>query len=664
MPDKQGFVAASSRNLATTELNFLFELSADMLCIAGFDGYFKLLNPAWEKNLGYTRKELLSKPFVEFVHPDDRQATNDTAAFLAMGNEIHHFENRYRTKDGNYRWLAWTASVQKSQERIFASARDVTDLKVREDEYLLQIAALEAADNAILITNTAGIIEWVNPAFEKLTGYRPSEVVGESTRVLKSGRQNASVYKQLWQTINAGKVWSGDLVNQRKNGETYIEHMTITPVPNAQGEITHYVAIKQDVTAKILTTSKLKRAYEETENLLSSISLILIGIDQQDNITRWNAAAEQALGLAADDVLGKKLGSVNIQWNWTDVLAHIGACQNSKKMATWDDIRYKTRDGADGLLSVTINPVRYKRPASHGFILLAQDITAQRLLEGQLAQAQKLESVGQLAAGIAHEINTPIQFISDNIHFLKDAFDDLIAESAGQASAAADGHFSGNNSMEYSPVTGQAEDDDQLEFLRSEVPLAFESSFDGLQRVAAIIDAVRDFSHPGSKTQTLSNINDALAKTITVSTNKWKYVADVVTDFDPDLPLVNCFPGEINQVFLNIIVNAVDAISDVQGQNPGEKGKITISTRKNGANVKIGIRDTGSGIPESVQSDIFNPFFTTKEIGKGTGQGLSISHRVVVEMHGGTIRFETEKGKGTQFILEFPIAGLAETYAG
>ena len=401
---------------------------------------------------------------------------------------------------------------------------------------------------------------------------------------------------------------------------------------------------------------KLQRDYEETQNLLSSISLILIGVDNQDRITRWNEAAENIFGLKSEDVVGRPLTGLDIRWDWHNVLLRIASCNSQEGLAHWGDLPYTDQQGNEGLLSITVSPLRYNKTQYSGFLLLAKDITQKRLLEMQLAQARKLESIGQLAAGIAHEINTPIQFISDNIHFLKDTFSELLTHlEAGVSATATPSQVTSAAADLF--ASDEQDSDDQLDFLKSEIPHAFEACFDGVQRVSKIINAVRDFSHPGSEEMAPADVNEALEKTITVSHNRWKYVADVVTEFDEDLPRVMCFPDKMNQVYLNIIVNAADAIADKAQTGDGQKGTITITTQKVGKHARITFRDTGSGIPEAIEGEVFNPFFTTKELGKGTGQGLAISHNVVVEKHGGTISFESKPDKGTLFTIEIPIAG-------
>ncbi|HZQ45566.1 MAG TPA: ATP-binding protein [Verrucomicrobiae bacterium] len=277
-----------------------------------------------------------------------------------------------------------------------------------------------------------------------------------------------------------------------------------------------------------------------------------------------------------------------------------------------------------------------------------------KMMEVQLRHAQKLESIGQLAAGIAHEINTPTQYIGDNICFLQNWFDDLKgihAQYVKVMNAAKDGPVPAGLIEETEGLVERAD----VDFLLSEIPKAISQTLEGVNRVAKIVRAMKDFSHPGTGEKTPVDLNQALETTLTVARNEWKYVARVETDFDPTLPLVPCLPGELNQVMLNLIVNAAHAIADVVSEDCHARGVITASTRLCGEWVEIRIQDTGRGIPENIRHKIYDPFFTTKPVGKGTGQGLAIAHSVIVEQHGGTLDFKTELGVGTVFIIRLPL---------
>jgi signal transduction histidine kinase len=297
------------------------------------------------------------------------------------------------------------------------------------------------------------------------------------------------------------------------------------------------------------------------------------------------------------------------------------------------------------------------------------DVTDQRRLENELAQAQKLESVGRLAAGVAHEINTPVQFVSDSVHFVREAMDDLSAivdKYRELRTATQNPNQNAANVAAAAKAAEEAEDDADLDYILENAPVALDRARDGLGRVAAIVRSMKEFAHPDRKEMAQSDLNQAIASTLVIASNEYKYVADVETQF-ADIPLVNCYAGEINQVVLNLIVNAAHAISDVvKGASTNgapQKGLIRVSTRVLDDVVEIAISDSGKGIPVEVRSRIFDPFFTTKEVGRGTGQGLAIARNVVVDKHGGTLHFETETGKGTTFYIRLPVAGPASASA-
>ncbi len=274
--------------------------------------------------------------------------------------------------------------------------------------------------------------------------------------------------------------------------------------------------------------------------------------------------------------------------------------------------------------------------------------------QARLLQAHKLEAIGQLAAGIAHEINTPTQYVTDNVEFLSRAFERLcqlvvasreLLESAKQGAPPP-------------AVLARAEAslaNARIDYILAEAPKALQQSVDGLHRVANIVAAMKDFSHPSGGEKAPCDLNEAIASTVIVATNEWKYVAEVETDLDPNLPLVRCLRDEVNQVVLNLIVNGAHAIDAVVVGGSKGKGTIRIETTHDGGWAEIRVTDTGCGIPEKARDRVFDPFFTTKPVGKGTGQGLAIAYSVIVEKHRGEISFETELGRGTTFIVRLPV---------
>jgi PAS domain S-box-containing protein len=401
------------------------------------------------------------------------------------------------------------------------------------------------------------------------------------------------------------------------------------------------------------------RENQAREVLIRAIPSILIGLDENDAVIHWNGPAETAFGIRSGDAVCASFWECGIDWDWDAIQGAVAECRERSAPVAMDDFRFSGKSRTDGLLGLTLTPVRGDDGAPMGVLIVGKDVTERRMLERQLAQAHRLEGIGQLAAGVAHEINTPTQFIGDNVRFVAGAFQEM-EQVLGRFNELLEACRS--NSVTQELVFSVSEDcaPDKLEFLLTEVPGAIEHSLDGVRRVTEIVQGMRQLSHPGTEGMSPTDINRAVESTTTVARNEYKYVARLDLDLDPWIPQVQCNPGEINQVILNILINASHAVADaVQQRGDGSTGLITVQTRPDGEFVEIRISDTGTGIPLSVQGRIFDPFFTTKEVGKGTGQGLAIAH-TIIERHRGSIRFQTEEGVGTTFIIRLPIGASEE----
>ncbi len=318
------------------------------------------------------------------------------------------------------------------------------------------------------------------------------------------------------------------------------------------------------------------------------------------------------------------------------------------------DVEYRQMTAGSDALYVRAS-VSVHRLESDGSLVLrgiTVDVTHQKNLEMELRQAQKLESVGRLAAGVAHEINTPVQFVSDSVRFVRDGVGDLerlIRAYADHRRLTAQGALTPEDDAALDRIVDEAD----LDYLTDHLPRALERSLDGLDRVAAIVRSMKEFAHPDETEMAPVDLNQALRATLVIALNEYTYVADVETDFG-DVPLVTCHGGDINQVLLNILVNAAHAIED-RGRGGEQRGRITVQTRRDGDAVVVKIGDTGNGVPDEIRSRIFDPFFTTKVVGRGTGQGLAIARSVVRDKHGGNLTFATEIGLGTVFTMRLPI---------
>jgi PAS domain S-box-containing protein len=396
-------------------------------------------------------------------------------------------------------------------------------------------------------------------------------------------------------------------------------------------------------------------ASDEKARILAAVDAFFICVDDKGVVTEWTAGAEEIFGIAARDAIGRPFQQLSIAWSWSEVIA-----AGNQARETLKDVRlHRVALGSAGkektFLKLTVSPLFNDRRIA--LILMGENITERVHLERDLTQAQKLESIGQLAAGVAHEINTPTQFIGDNVHFLSETFAELdrILQRHQDLLAAVKAQAVTPDLVESLEATATGSD---LPYLREEIPKALAAASEGITRIATIVQAMKQFAHPGRHEKAAVDLNAAIRSTVIVSRNEWKYIADLVTDLAPDLPLIPCLEGELNQVVLNLIVNASHAIADATSEIGG-RGTITISSLRAGDWVEIRVADTGTGIPEHIRDRIYDPFFTTKEVGKGTGQGLAIGRSVIVDKHGGTIAVETAMGKGSTFIIRLPLGDSA-----
>ena len=383
--------------------------------------------------------------------------------------------------------------------------------------------------------------------------------------------------------------------------------------------------------------------------IFESAAVGILSIDADGYIVDSNLTSMSMLGLTRDQLNGRKLASFFEQ----DAPASLGRPGASGARTAEHFYRHPAGRNAwfhttETLVTDACGTIRF------GTIIL-EDVTEQKHLEGTLRHAQKLEAVGRLAAGIAHEINTPIQFVNDNVHFMRDSFAAVVGlVECLKTEMAAHGD-------ELLARYRKAEEQADWEYLGDEFPKSISQTLDGLQRVATIVHSMKSFAHEDRGEQAPADLNAALASTLTVASHELKGIAVAVRDFG-ELPPVVCFRGDLNQVFLNLVVNAAHAISDVVGTT-GKLGRITVSTRRDGNDVVVSIADTGGGIPNGVAEKMFDPFFTTKEVGRGSGQGLALARNIVVKKHRGTITFESQLGVGTTFVIRLPIAGARETGA-
>ncbi|MCX6893986.1 MAG: PAS domain S-box protein [Verrucomicrobia bacterium] len=469
-----------------------FMTSSDLMCIADPHGAFLKTNPAFSETLGFSEGELIAKPFLDFVHPDDRQPTRDEMARQLRIGFSANFENRYLCKDGTVRWLSWRAVYNQEEKLTYAIARDITARKQTEEVNQRLATAVEQAAETIVIADIEGNILYVNPAFEKSTGYSRREALGRNPRLLKSGRQDAAFYQTLWDTLAHGEVWHGHFSNRRKDGTIYEEDATISPIHNPDGKIISYVAVKRD-------------------------------------------------------------------------------------------------------------------------------ITREQQLERQVIEVQKMEAVGQLAGGVAHDYNNIL--------------------AAGM--------------MQLGILLADPN-------LTPELRHALENLKAGTDRAANLTRQLLMFSRRQAMQIRPVELNHLLEEEIKMLRRLLGEHIELMIPPPSGPAWIEADPGMMEQIIMNLCINARDAMP--------KGGRLTVGIRtvdftaatapanpeaRTGKFVCLSVADTGCGMSDVVRRRIFEPFFTTKEVGKGTGLGLATVYGIV-KQHNGWVEVESEVGQGSEFRVYLP----------
>jgi len=407
------------------------------------------------------------------------------------------------------------------------------------------------------------------------------------------------------------------------------------------------------VGANLLTKSVAHPQLQLTEAIFLNAPLGIVVVSAEGAVEASNPAFRVIVNKDEVELEGVSFGDLLCEDDRGRHAEIFGALERGELEVDCGDLCFECKDGRAVTGRTVLRSIRAKDGELLRSFAIVEDVRERLALEAKLRQSQKLESIGLLAAGIAHEINTPTQFVGDNTVFLGRAFSKLIvALESCQDLLTAKGGAPQAELMKKAAKSLKAA---KLDFMRKQVPRAVKQSLEGVERVAHIVGAMKEFAHPSQGQKNAADLSSLIDSTAMVSRNEWKYHAELETDFDPQLPPVPCIRDELSQVILNLIVNAAQAIATKTGGDEADKGTIRLRTRRDGDFAELQVSDTGGGIPEAAQPRIFDPFFTTKAVGKGTGQGLAIAHDVV-DKHGGTIGFETELGKGTTFTIRLPLA--------
>jgi len=469
---------------------------------------------------------------------------------------------------------------------------------------------------------------------------KPSDVIGKTDHDFFESSL-ADIYRADEVRVITSGIPMPQIIELTKDSRTGMDkwlHTRKVPYFDSEGNIVGVVGSGTDITA----IKKMQNRLIQLENIINSSRMIAALISmKEDRKVKYISEGVSNYGYHPNDFYSEKMVFSDL-FHPDDQKEIEESLQNAAKLNLLSDTKEYRMVSASGESVWVESMVEFlydaDRTLSH-IQIVTFDISDRKKVEKEskmmqirLRQAEKMESIGQLAAGIAHEVNSPIQFIGDNTVFFEEAWSCI------------------------SKIIREDQLNDDLRFYYNEIPDAIMQSKEGIERVTQIVEAMRDFSHPGAKKMSFSDINKALEQAATVCRNSWKYHCDLVTDFDSNLPTVFCDVSKMNQCFLNIIVNAANAVESKIGNTPKDKGTITLTTRVvDEDQIYIGVADTGCGIPDENLDRIFEPFFTTKDVGKGTGQGLSLCYDTIVRQHHGELSVESEVGKGSLFKIYLKI---------
>jgi PAS domain S-box-containing protein len=517
---------------------------------------------------------------------------------------------------------------------------------LEENETRLKALLHNLLAGVFLIDAESHVIVEVNDQAVKMTGASRDQLLGTVChQYICPAEKGKCPIRDLNQTVDHSERVLLTVQGEQKEIIKSVSQITLNGRP-------HLVESFIDISDRKKAEEELKQSEQRYRNLVDNISEGMMEMDEQGNSTFCNLRMAEILGYTHSEIVNIKPFDL-IEPSARSYHLREWEERRQGKVGRYELIALK-KDGSRVPLMVFSSPIMDEQGDFKGALIILSDISERKMLESQLLQSQKMEAVGQLAAGIAHEINTPTQYVTDNIQFLENAFGDILGIVREYDDLR--GRLQAGPAVveEWSALEARSREID-LEYLLEEIPLALSQTREGLDRITRIVRSMKEFAHPGLETKALLNLNQAIETTVTVARNEWKYVAEVETLFDPDLPAVYCIPGQINQVFLNILVNAAQAIAGEVKEKSDHKGKIEIRTTKMDREVEVRISDSGPGIPSSIRERIFEPFFTTKEPGKGTGQGLAIAHRIIVQNHQGQLSVDSDPEQGTTFIINLPV---------
>ncbi|MFI7542036.1 PAS domain-containing protein [Actinoplanes sp. NPDC049599] len=588
-------------------------------------------------------------PWSSLVHPDDADAVA-----ARPGAEPYEVECRIGA-DGSSRWHSVRFTPARPGDDPAGSwivtATDLDDRRCLAETRSLLETLESAAPAGFGFVDSDARLARVNDTLAALGSVPRSQQLGMPVHEALAALwpQLEIPYRRAWQTAEA--VVGTAITAPAADGTDGLRSWLLGCYPVCVG------ARPMGVALVLVDVTEREQAQAFRSVIMDDLAEGLYTVDGDGKLTSMNRAASEMLGWQEQELLGLSVHDVVHAVPWNGAPQPESECPLRRirpdALQTVDET-FVRKDGSTFGVACSVAPLE-NGGGPPGAVVTFRDMTEVRRAELEDRHDQKLESLGRLSAGLAHEINTPIQFVGDNTRFLADAYQDMVELLLvyRECMTPALGEVEWGERTQRAQAAELKAD---IEYLATEIPAAVSQSLEGVERVASLVRAMKSFSYKDSSEQAYADLNEAIRTTLTVARNEVKYVADVVLELG-ELPDVLCHLGDLNQVFLNLLVNAADALKD-----KAERGEIRITSTTAGPTVVLSFADNGAGIPEDIQQSIFEPFFTTKEVGKGTGQGLALA-RAVLEKHGGSIEVRSAVGQGTEFIVRLPIAGKQDASA-
>jgi PAS domain S-box-containing protein len=646
----------ASSPLPQVDFRAVLDACAEGVYLVDGTGICRYANTAVGDLLGLDVADLIGRSVHEVIHhsrPDGSPMPREECPMyrVAVLGEAARAEDEVLWRsDGTPVAVDYRSRPMRLDGQVVGAVVTFTDATDRHAASAEMAGILATAGDAFVGIDHDGVITGWNAAAASLLGWTAAEAIGRNmvdTFVPESAHAAHAERMQRLHTMDDADLPLGplELIARSRSGREIAIELTVGRMPWAGRWRFH--AFLRDVTERQATARALEISETLHRHLAENSGDLISRHSRQGRLLYVSPASREVLGFAPEELLGRDAR----EFLHPDDLAafratDFEAVEGGERVDMTSRLRH--RDGHWVWVEAVISVLRDDRGRVSEIQMSTRDITGRKAREAASQQASRLEALGRLSAGLAHEINSPIQYVSDNARFVAEAYDDVhravhhyrkLAETAG--TPAFDAHL---------VAVRAVEEHVEFDYLKAEIPLALGQMLEGIDRVATIVQAMKTFSHPGSREQTAADLNEALTATVTVTRAQVGCVADLRVEL-ADLPPVVCDIAQLNQAFLNLLVNAADAIEET-----GRRGLISLSTSLDGDHVVIRISDTGSGIPDDVLPKIFDPFFTTKHIGRGTGQGLPLT-RAIVEGHAGTLTVGSRPGCGTTFTIRVPVSG-------